>query len=336
LEFPPVTKPYFSPVRGREVTWLLVCWITAAVSALILAFFWTQTRSLDFIISLQQWRSIILVEYFFKAFSFLGEDEFFMIFFGVLIWCIHKSLGFWTGIVLLTSAVYRGVLKDLTNLERPALAGVVHPEDSAFPSGHALTAVTVWGYLAVRVKKTGFWIWAIAAMVFVSLSRLVLGVHFLGDVLGGIALGLPFLLLFLWLSVQFLERGWMEKFTVPLLLLISVVLPIAITPVIPGVDSPKLLGLLAGASFGYIIEKEKVRSITATALPLQFVKAILGLAVLFGIIMGLSSVLPSGGPDAPFAAKMVGFARYALGGLWLTLGAPALFVALKLTPREPA
>ena len=334
MDMPPLNRPYFSPNRGREFTWLLICWIVTAACSLILVVAWPQTRSLDFVIYLYQWGASSPVGYFFKALTFLGEDEFFMIFFGIILWCVNKNLGFWTTVMLLTSGIYRGVIKDLTHLERPALAGVIHPEDTAFPSGHTLTAVTVWGYLAVRIKKTGFWVWAIFVMVGMGLSRLVLGHHFLGDVLGGFALGLPFLLFFIWLSVQFVERGWVEKFSVPLLLTLSVVGPVVLTAVIPGADSPKILGYLAGACAGYILEKEKVRSITAAALPLQFVKVILGLAVLFGIIVGLGGVLPSGGPDAAFAVKMVGFTRYALGGVWATLLAPAVFVALKLTPRE--
>lgn len=334
MEFSPVTKPHFSPVRGREVTWLFVCWIIAAVSALILALFWTQTRSLDFIVALQQWRSTP-VELFFRVFTFLGDDQFYMVFFGVLLWSVSKPLGFWTAFVLLSSGLYSGLIKDLTLLPRPDLEGVVHPPNSwAFPSGHTLTAVTVWGYLGVRIKKSGFWVWVVIAIFLIGLSRMVLGYHFLGDVLGGFAFGIPFLLLFLWLSTMFVQRGWVEKYSLPLLLLLSVAVPVVLTAVMPGADPPKLLGYMAGAAVGYILEKEKVRSLTATALPLQFVKAILGLAVLFGIILGLGGLLPSGGPDAVFAAKMVGFARYALGGVWVTLAAPALFVALKLTPRE--
>ncbi len=334
MDFPPVTKPHFSPVRGREVTWLCVCWIITAVSALILVLFWTQTRSLDFIVALQQWRSTP-VELFFRAFTFLGDDQFYMVFFGVLMWCVSKPLGFWTAFVLLSSGVYSGLIKDLTLLPRPALEGVVHPADSwAFPSGHTLTAVTVWGYLAVRIKKSGFWIWAVIAIALIALSRMVLGYHFLGDILGGLAFGIPFLMLFIWLSSLLVQRGWVEKYSMPLLLLLSVAVPVVLTAVMPGADPPKLLGYVAGAAVGYILEKEKVRSLTATALPLQFVKAIIGLAVLFGIILGLGGILPSGGPDAAFAAKMVGFARYALGGVWVTLAAPALFVSLKLTPKE--
>ncbi|HOB87378.1 MAG TPA: hypothetical protein PKO38_06800, partial [Bacillota bacterium] len=171
---------------------------------------------------------------------------------------------------------------------------------------------------------------------FIGFSRLVLGYHFPGDILGGIALGLPFLLLYIWLNHLFVRHKWAEKFSMPLLLVFSVALPVILTAVMPGADPPKLLGFLAGASFGYVIEINKVRSATATSLPRQIIKVILGLAVFFGIVVGLSSILPSGGPDAGFAAKMVGFARYALGGLWVTLLAPSLFVALKLTPRQEA
>lgn len=335
VNIPSVSKPYFSPDGKREKVWLLLSWLVAVISALILVFYWSQTRSLDFIASLHSWQSSAPVEYFFRAFTFLGDDQFYMVFFGVILWCVSKPLGFWTAAVLLTSGAYSGLIKDLTLLERPALEGVTHPPNSwAFPSGHTLTAVTVWGYLAVRLRNTGFWVWTLAAIALIGFSRLVLGYHFLGDVLGGLAFGIPFLLLFLYLSAQFVERGWAEKFSLPLLLIISAVVPVVLTAVMPGADPPKLLGYLAGASVGYILEKQKIRSITKTALPLQFVKAVLGLAVLFGIIFGLGGILPSGGPEADFAARMVGFTRYALGGVWVTLLAPALFVALKLTPRE--
>jgi hypothetical protein len=54
---------------------------------------------------------------------------------------------------------------------------------------------------------------------------------------------------------------------------------------------------------------------------------LLGTAILFGIILGLRSLLPS-------SDLFLGFIRYGLGGIWVTLLAPALFVALKLSPRE--
>jgi hypothetical protein len=74
-----------------------------------------------------------------------------------------------------------------------------------------------------------------------------------------------------------------------------------------------------------------VRSIPRTHWLFQLLKAILGLAVFFGIIMGLGQILSS---DHFALQAALRFFRYALGGIWVTLLAPALFVALKLTPCE--
>ncbi len=49
--------------------------------------------------------------------------------------------------------------------------------------------------------------------------------------------------------------------------------------------------------------------------------------VMFGIVAGLSSVLPS-------AVHMLGFIRYALAGFWVLFLAPLLFVKIGLAIRE--
>lgn len=329
-----MSRPFFSYNRKQELVWLRICWLITIVFALILFFAWPQTRSLDLIAYLHQWGNIIPVEYFFRVLTFLGDDEFFIIFLGMLLWCVNKNLGFWTTVLLLFTGVYGGIIKDLTFLERPDLAGVSQPASAAFPSGHTLAAVTVWGYLAVRIKKTWFWIGALLIIAGIGFSRLILGYHFLGDVLGGVALGLPLLLFFIWSSVQFLERGRINTRLWPLLLILSMAGPVLLAAVLPGVSSPKLLGCLAGASAGYILEKEKVRSVTAASLPLQFVKVLIGLAVPFILMVGFGRVFPHSISYLAFTAKTAGFTGYFLAGIWGTLLAPAIFVTLKLAPRE--
>lgn len=62
-----------------------------------------------------------------------------------------------------------------------------------FPSGHAISAVVVYGGLALLVgSRRGYGAAAILAVV-VPLSRVVLGVHYLVDVLVGVAVGGTFL-----------------------------------------------------------------------------------------------------------------------------------------------
>lgn len=327
----PVIKPYFSSHRGRELFWLIFCWVVVFVCCAVLYFYWDQTRSMDLIHYLQQFRSIKPVEYFFQFFTFLGNDEFYLIFFGILIWCVNKPLGFWTAAVLLVSGLVSGVVKEIAALSRPTLEGMTQLESYAFPSGHTFTAVTVWGYLAIRLKKRWFTIWALVAMILIPFSRIILGYHYPGDILGGYAMGIPFLLFLVWLSNLFVKKGWDQKIPKGLTMALCIVIPVALTALSPEGDMSKLMGLFAGASVGYIIEQEKVRSIPRTHWALQVLKAVLGLAVLFGILMGLGPILSSSNPSLQVALR---FFRYGLGGIWVTLLAPALFVALKLTPRE--
>lgn len=75
---------------------------------------------------------------------------------------------------------------------------IVYPTSPSFPSGHALTAVVVFGTLAyllvrmqpsarVRRRVLGT---AVGLIVFIGLSRVYLGVHYPSDVLAGYLAGL--------------------------------------------------------------------------------------------------------------------------------------------------
>ncbi len=65
-----------------------------------------------------------------------------------------------------------------------------------FPSGHTSNAVTLGGLLFLIAKKPWVKVVSVAIVVFVSLSRMYLGRHFLADVLGGYVIGLAFVFLF--------------------------------------------------------------------------------------------------------------------------------------------
>lgn len=328
MELLPLSRNYFSPVSNREMTWRWMCWILVAVCTVILFLFWDSLRSTEFIASLVSFSlANKVVEYFFRAFTFLGDDEFFMILLPVIYWNLNKSLGFWTSVVLLVSALFTSdIPKAITKLPRPVVAGVETPLDYSFPSGHTSCAVTVWGYLAVMLRRRWFWIWTVVAVILIGFSRNMLGYHYLGDVLGGIAFGIVFLALFLWVSVLFYEKGWLEKFSFPLLLALSLLIPLALS-FVPVVPATKLMGYLAGAGAGFVLEREKLGFSTRGKWYQHCLKGLLGVAVLFGIVAGLSSVLPS-------AVHMLGFLRYALAGFWVMFIAPLLFVNIGLASRE--
>ena len=73
----------------------------------------------------------------------------------------------------------------------------------SFPSGHAMAATLLYGFLAAfGARKVKAWRWRVLAVlaagmlvVLIGFSRLYLGVHYLSDVLAGIAAGSAWLVL---------------------------------------------------------------------------------------------------------------------------------------------
>jgi undecaprenyl-diphosphatase len=86
------------------------------------------------------------------------------------------------------------VVKTLVDRSRPHLVNpIAHAHGPSFPSGHALGSAALWGSLAVLLapRLSGPWLVAVAAVipVVVAATRVLLGVHFVSDVVAGLALG---------------------------------------------------------------------------------------------------------------------------------------------------
>ena len=87
----------------------------------------------------------------------------------------------------------------LPTVAGPAYASLVTGHGFGFPSGHALTTTVVYGGLATTLRV---WNARKRAMVvglvvgLVALSRVVLGVHYVVDVVVGVAVGLGYLWMF--------------------------------------------------------------------------------------------------------------------------------------------
>ncbi|HEY1670532.1 MAG TPA: phosphatase PAP2 family protein, partial [Trebonia sp.] len=89
------------------------------------------------------------------------------------------------------------VLKDLVGRLRPVVAHpVAYGTGDSFPSGHALGSIVCYGalFLVFLPVTRGIWRRVFTAVIVtliaaIGISRLLLGVHFLSDVLGAWALG---------------------------------------------------------------------------------------------------------------------------------------------------
>lgn len=130
----------------------------------------------------------------------LGGTSMLMLVTALLFWLTQRRES-----ALVVSYAVAGVafitgLKALIGMPRPPeeLYLVAHEYDEyGFPSGHAFAAVLVYGGIVstfdLSRKRTAITA-ATVLVALVSLSRVVLGVHYLGDVLAGAVLGFGFLL----------------------------------------------------------------------------------------------------------------------------------------------
>lgn len=99
-------------------------------------------------------------------------------------------------VVVVGEKLLVGALKDLVDRVRPAFNPIAETLGPSFPSGHTTTAATFWAAVALvagrwvaprgRAALAGL---AVGIAVGVAASRVLLDVHWLTDVIGGLALG---------------------------------------------------------------------------------------------------------------------------------------------------
>jgi len=93
------------------------------------------------------------------------------------------------------------VLKSLVGRLRPVVAHpVAHGNGNSFPSGHSLGSIVCYGAIflvflpATRGRwRTAFTALAVTLVALIGISRILLGVHYLSDVIGAWALGITWL-----------------------------------------------------------------------------------------------------------------------------------------------
>ena len=183
-------------------------------------------------------------------------------------------------------------LKGIFQIPRPdvAFAPLYYP-GYTFPSAHAMGAAAFYGALAItmtRGRRSMRFAIAGLLIVAISLSRVVMGVHYLGDVVVGSALGLALV----GLGSRYRKDNGFDPG--PMFVIAAI---IAVGGALLG--SVVFLSLTIGAAVGgaigwYIVKDRPTTSIGAAVLVLGVggIVGILGLRW-FSLWLGLQSVVPS-------------------------------------------
>lgn len=292
------------------------------------------------------------------VFSFIGSPAFYLSFVALLAWWRERRFAFEIGALIVVGVFANDLAKLLVHAPRPywVTAGIVPYEAQAsfgFPSAHAELAAAIWGLVALRVGRPLVTVGCALLVVMIGLSRLVLGVHYPLDVIGGYLIGLAILAGFLlaWpRAVQIAQAHPPRRVALAALLLSLVAVAAsglvaasigpwspdtAWTGPIAGLDPVSIEYTLIAAGFGLglVLGTEVDRGCRVfRSVPAGLVATLVGLIVLALLWFGAALLLPDQGPVAALGVYL----RSAAVGAWCIAGAPFVFCRLGLFagPRE--
>ncbi|GJD18167.1 Membrane-associated phospholipid phosphatase, putative [Rivularia sp. IAM M-261] len=262
--------------------------------------------------------------WFFQTITQLGSVEgialvfamTFWIFGRRLAWCLVGSVVFVTAVNLIIWSII-----DVPRPNHPEIKVYKELNISSFPSGHTGTATIFWGTLTALTNVP--LVITVLVVLLVMLSRLYLGVHYFGDVIGGLIIGLILLKIYprLWDIVW----RWFNGRTFKLFLVLSLSVPIAVFPFADSFpEGWEVFGASVGAAIGIPLELCYVHYSPANiSKQKQAFKLIIGLSVLIMIIF--SSRFISNDESVRDAIS------FGLGAFWILFLAPMLFKYIGLS-----
>lgn len=272
----------------------------------------------------------------FTAITFLGEPIVFIVMIGLFYIGYDKRFAKNLALSLMISSYMTSFLKDVFRDPRPATnydADKITSKNPrglkatsyGFPSGHTQTAVATWGYIAYRFRERFWFVIAMAVMIsLIGISRVIIGVHDLQDVVGGCLIGTALLVFFI-----FLEPPASKMFNtlrmpgqVILIVISSAALLLLGTLLFPSTglgllsDPPEytdegsyalVAGVALGLGLGYILENRYVGyEPHQLSIKTRIMNLLIGIIIVFAIYFFLDS------QKDVFNSVVFRYARYAV------------------------
>jgi len=289
------------------------------------------------------------VQAIFGAITYLGEAITFVILTAIIFIAFDKKLAKRTILPLLFSYYLNHLVKEVfqdtrpdTNIDLDEDYDLIEPS-YGFPSGHAQNATCYWGYMANEFKDKprpmGVPIIPVILSVIiflVAISRMIIGVHDLQDVIGGLLIGIGFLLLFIYLEPIFTVQFNKLSFQIKLILTIFIAILLFVIPTLlfPSaglglVDDPpkypdegafaQVGGVILGFGIGYLLEHEYIKyEPKELSRKQKLLNLVLGLIILLALFIPFEYVLE-------FNSVFYRFGRYAVLSFVLTYVLPLIF-----------
>ncbi len=240
---------------------------------------------------------------FFLLVSQLGSYVFYVVLLLIGYWTFNKRESIILTYVLIVSVLTNYWLKVIIANERPPssywFSGADAPSYST-PSGHSQLSASLYGWFAVRIKTWWMALLAFVLTFLIGISRIYLGVHYIGDVLLGWGLGILIVICFYRLEKPAREFFSQYKFEHLLLSVFFIgllmTLVAALIPPPPNDNFGALGGLTMGLALGLALENRFVGFSVEAPNGQKWrliLRVVIGLVLVIGVMIGLSPILPS-------------------------------------------
>ena len=132
----------------------------------------------------------------------------------ILLFIKKKKYGFSILFNWFLSTLITNLLKIIIKRPRPIGINLISEGGYSLPSGHSMISMVFYGYLTYLIHKNiknktikYFLIFILSILIIsIGLSRIYLGVHYTSDVLAGFLVGLSYLIIYVSLVNQFIEK----------------------------------------------------------------------------------------------------------------------------------
>ena len=240
---------------------------------------------------------------FFFLMTQVGGTLFYVILLLVAYWAYNKKGAIILSCVLIVSILTEYYLKIIIAKERPPSSNWypgVDPPNYSTPSGHSQNSATLYGWLTSRVRTWWIALTSIILVGLIGISRIYLGVHYLGDVLLGWGIGIVIVVLLVYLEKP--ARDYLSRYKVEHLLAILLIagflltLVAALLPQPPNDNLGAYGGLTMGLAIGLILER---RFVNFTTDPYEgqrwrlVPRVVIGLLLVVAVMYGLAPILPT-------------------------------------------
>lgn len=200
---------------------LLTCAVCALVFGLLAL--WVsdqQVRYFDLriITAVQQLESPAMTRIM-EFFTTIGSEVPVIIILVIAMFVLYRVLGhrrelLFLAIAVLGSVLLNTVLKMLFRRERPEINRIIEANGYSFPSGHSMTAFTmyvaltflIWKHVPSRLGRILFVAVSTLLIVTIGISRIYLGVHYPSDVLGGYFMSGSWMAACIWFYQRYEQR----------------------------------------------------------------------------------------------------------------------------------